>query len=198
MPYLAEIVDLLNQELTDRMTDGARFILQLNGITELQPRNEEDQTTIPVLVNTRDWSTFSGIDDRFSVQVYHRIIDIKQVESPLSYGDGATNGREEATVRMVCFCDKQRTGLNQYDLAFTIRSSINKQYNTSALTALNGLLGVTVEATSDNLDGVSIWQDEYGLQPQDYPVRMHQCLFSIDYTITSDYNKSCITSCLEC
>lgn len=199
MPYIADIVDMLNADLqSGKLTDGSRFINQLNGLSDLQPVNQEDQTTVPVLVSQRDFSTFSGFDDRYSFQAYHRILSVTNEESPLSYGDGADNGREVVAMRMVIFADKQRTRLNQYDLAFMVRSSLNRQYLGNTLTPYNGLLGVTVEAVEDNYDGVQVWQQEYALEASAYPVRMHQCLFTIDYTITTDYNNSCITSCLEC
>lgn len=101
-------------------------------------------------------------------------------------------------MRIVCFADKQRTRLNEYQLAFMIRSSLNKQFTGTTLTPYSGLLGATIEAKTDNYDGVGIWQDEYRLPAETYPVRMHQCLLTIDYTITSDYNVNCLTSCLEC
>ena len=199
MPYLAEIVDLINADLdSGKFIDGNRFVKQLSGLSALQVRNDEEQNTIPVLVNTRDYSTFTGVDDRYSVQIYHRVVEINQEESPLNYGDGVTNGREVATMRIVCFADKQRTRLNEYQLAFMIRSSLNKQFTGTTLTPYSGLLGATIEAKTDNYDGVGIWQDEYRLPAETYPVRMHQCLLTIDYTITSDYNVNCLTSCLEC
>ena len=199
MPYIAEIVEMLNSDLqSGKLTDGKRFTNQLNGLSELQPVNESDQRTVPILVSQRDFSTFAGFDDRYSFQCYHRIIGIQNEESPLSYGDGATNGREVAQMRMVVFADKQRTRLNQYDLGFMVRSSLNKQYLGDALLPYNGLLGVTVETTEDNYNGIEIWQQEYSFDANAYPVRMHQCLFTIDYNITTDYNNECITSCLEC
>ena len=74
MPYISEIVDLLNASLAaNKLKDGSRFVLDLQGVSELIPRNEEDQTTIPTLINTQDWREFTGFDDRFSVQIYHRV-----------------------------------------------------------------------------------------------------------------------------
>ena len=205
MPYIAEIVDLLNADLASgKLIDGTRFINDLNGLSELQvvndapPNSDITQRTIPVLVNTKDYSEFSGFDDRYSFQAYHRLISLEQIESPITYGRSMNNGREVATMRMVVFADNKRARLEQYQLAFMVRSSLNKQYTGSTITAYSGLLGATVEAKTDNYDGVDIWQSEYGLPAENYPVRMHQCLFTIDYTITSDYNNSCITSCLEC
>lgn len=200
MPYIAEIVDLINNDLaTGKFIDGTRFVRQFNGLVDLQPVNEvEGQRTIPVVVGTKDFAEHTVLNDNFSIQIYHRLISIEQQESPLNYGDGQTNGREVATMRLICFADKRQTKLDQYTLAFLLRSSLNRQYVGAALTAYSGLLGVTIEAKEDNYNGVEVWQNEYGLSPESYPVRMHQCLISVQYTITSDYNNSCITSCLEC
>lgn len=199
MPYIAEIVDLLNADLiSGKLIDGSRFINNLNGLSELAEVNGTEQTTVPVLVSQRDFSTFTGFDDRYSFQAYHRILSVANEETGQTYGRGQSDGREIAAMRMVIFADKQRTRLNQYDLAFMVRSSLNKQYTGDVLIAFNGLLGATIETKEDNYNGVAIWQQEYNLEPLAYPVRMHQCLFTIDYTITSDYNTSCITSCLEC
>lgn len=200
MPYIAEIVDLINADLSaGKFVDGTRFVKQLNGLVDLQPINEvEGQRTVPVIVNTRDFASQSVLDDRFSLQIYHRVISIENEVSPLSYGDGQTNGREVATMRLVCFADKQRIKMDQYALGFMLRSSLNRQYTGAVVTPYSGLLGATIEPTQDNYTGVDVWTAEYGLPAETYPVRMHQCLLYIDYTITTDYNNSCITSCLEC
>ncbi len=199
MPYIAEIVTLINDTLDTTFTDGTRFVKNINGVSELIVQNNEDnQTTIPVLVNTSDWKQFDGLDDRWSIQIYHRVIGVEQIESPLSYGDGNENGREQANMRIVCFADRKRTKLDPYQLAFMIRSSLNQQYLGTTVEPYNGLLGATIEAQQDNYNGVEVWQNEYGLPQENYPIHLHQSLISIDYTITTDYNKSCITSCLEC
>lgn len=199
MPYIAEIVTLINATLDTTFTDGSRFIKNINGVSELIVQNNEgDQTTIPVLVNTSDWKQFDGLDDRWSIQIYHRVIGVEQIESPLSYGDGNDNGREQANMRLICFADRKRTKLDPYQLAFMIRSSLNQQYLGTTVEPYNGLLGATIEAKEDNYNGVEVWQNEYGLPQENYTIHLHQSLISIDYTITTDYNKSCITSCLEC
>ena len=199
MPYISEIVALINAQLdSNKLKDGSRFVKDLNGISELIIQNTEDQTTIPTLVNTFDWREFVGVDDRFSVQLYHRVIDVSQVESPLSYGNGNTNGREEANMVVVVFADRKRTKLTPYELGFIIRSSLNQQFTGSTIASFAGLSGVTVEATADNYNSLEVWQNEYGLPAETYPVKLHQMLFSIEYTITTDYNNACITSCLEC
>lgn len=198
MPYIANIVDLVNTSLSTKLVDGSRFVKQLNGLSELIPRNDEEQTTIPVLVSTNDFKTFDGLDDRYSIQIYHRVLSIEQTESPLSYGDGATNGREQANMRIVCFADRKRTKLDPYAMAFLLRSTINEQFTNTQLIPFSGLLGAIVEAGQDNYNGVEVWQNEYSLPAESYPVKLHQMLISLDYTITTDYNTSCITSCLEC
>ena len=110
MPYLAEIVGLINTSLADnKLKDGSRFVKNLNGISELVIRNGEEQTTIPVLVNTNDWKQYDGLDGRYSIQIYHRVLDVEQVESPLSFGDGATNGRESAKMSLFCRSQENKT-----------------------------------------------------------------------------------------
>jgi hypothetical protein len=198
MPYITNIVDLVNTSLATKLVDGSRFVKQLNGLSELIPRNDEEQTTIPVLVNTNDFKTFDGLDDRYSIQIYHRVLSIEQIESPLSYGDGATNGREQANMRIVCFADRKRTKLDPYAMAFLLRSTLNEQFTGTQLIPFSGLLGAIVEAGQDNYNGVEVWQNEYTLPAESYPVKLHQMLISLDYTITTDYNTQCITSCLEC
>jgi len=199
MPYISEIVGLINTGLdTNKLKDGSRFVKDLNGISELIIRNTDEQTTVPTLVNTFDWKEFVGLDDRYSVQLYHRVVDISNVESPLSYGNGTTNGREESNMIVVVFADRKRTKLTPYELAFLIRSSLNQQFTGSTISHLSGLSGVTIEANEDNYNSLEVWQNEYGLPAESYPVKLHQMLFTITYTITTDYNNACITSCLEC
>lgn len=199
MPYISEIVTLINATLTETFKDGSRFIKDIKGVSELVPRNNaDDQNTIPVLVNTSDFKEFSGVDDRWSLQIYHRVLSVEQVETPISYGDGNENAREQANMRLVCFADRKRTKLDPYQMAFMIRSSLNNQYLGTTIEDYSGLMGATIEADQDNYNSVEVWQNEYNLPAENYPVQLHQILISIDYTITTDYNKTCITSCLEC
>ena len=199
MPYINEIVNIINTTLAQGKLKDSRFNKQLIGLSELLPRNYQgEQDTIPALVSLNNSAQFSGFDDRFNIVIYHRCLSTNIVESPVLFGDGLNSAREESEMRMIVFADRTSLQLQPQQLSFLLSSAIQQQLKYAQIASYAGLYGVTIEANTTSYDGVRIYQDEYNKPAQSYPVQPNQIYMALDYTITTDYDVSCISDCLTC
>lgn len=199
MPYINEIVNIINDTLANGKLKASKFNKQLFGLSELLPRNfNDEQDTIPAMVSLNNSTQFSGFDDRYNIVIYHRCLSTNIVESPVLFGDGLNTAREESEMRMIVFADRTSLQLQPQQLSFLLTSAIQQQLKYSQISSYAGLYGCTIEANTTNYDGIRIYQDEYNKPAQAYPVQPFQIYMALDYTITTDYDVSCINDCLTC
>lgn len=199
MPYINEIVNIINNTLAEGKLKNNKFNKQLFGLSELLPRNYQDQQdAIPAMVSLNNSAHFSGFDDRFNIVIYHRCLSTNIIESPVLFGDGLNTAREESEMRMIVFADRNAIQLQPQQLSFLLSSAIQQQLKYSQISSYAGLYGCLIEANTTNYDGVRIYQDEYKKPAQEYPVQPYQIYMALDYTITTDYDVSCINDCLTC
>lgn len=200
MPYINEIVSIINTTLANgKLSDGTRFVKQLNGLAETLPRNyNQSQDGIPTLVDTNGGTMFSGFNDAYSITIYHRCLSTNIIEPAVQFGDGNNAAREEASMRMIVWADRVRTKLQPQQLSFLLTSAVQQQLAYSQISTYPGLYGVTIEADRTNYDGVAIWQQEYKLPAAAYPVHPSHIYMALDYTIVTDYDVTCISDCPTC
>ena len=80
MPYINEIVNIINTTLANGKLKDSRFNKQLFGLSELLPRNYQgDQDSIPAMVSLNNSTQFSGFDDRFNIVIYHRCLSTNKI-----------------------------------------------------------------------------------------------------------------------
>lgn len=200
MPFIKEIVEIINTNLAStKLSDDARFIKKLHGLTDLQPVNYENtQEVIPTLIDITGNTTFSGFDDAYSIVIYHRCTSITTLPAPVQFGDGGNTNRENAQMKLVCFADRQRTQLTPQQLGFIISAGIQQQLKQNQITNYPGLYGVNIEATSVQFDGPTLFSAEYKLPALAYNLGPNDMYFSIDYSIITDYDIKCISDCPTC
>lgn len=199
MPYINEIVSIINDTLANGKLNNSKFNKQLLGLAELLPRNyNTEQDSIPALVSLNNSTQFSGFDDRYNILIYHRCLTTNIVETPFQFGDGINTAREESEMRMIVFADRIGIQLQPQQLSFLLTSAIQQQLKYSQISSYAGLYGTIIEANTTNYDGVSIYTDEYSRPALSYPVQPNQIYMAINYKITTDYDVSCISDCLTC
>lgn len=200
MPYINEIVDIINTTLANgKLKDDSRFIKKLQGLSEPLPRNiNGGQDLIPSVVDLNGGTEFSGFDDLYSVVLYHRVLSTAIGQPPVAFGDGANTGREEARMRMIVFADRLRIQTQPTQLSFLLNSALQQQLTKSQIQPFAGLYGVNIIPGLTNYNGVQIYSDEYRLPTSTYPVGPHQIYLAVDYTIITDYDVTCISDCPTC
>ena len=197
MPYLNEIVDIVNTTLaTGKLKTYNR---KLFGVSELLPRNFNNaQDTIPALVTNFGSTVFSGFDDKFDIVIYHRCISTSIEEGAVLFGDGLNTAREVAEMRMLVFGNRKKLSLQPQQLSFLLSSGVQQQLAYSQISSYAGLFGCIIEANTTNYDGVGIFTSEYKLAASRYPVHPEHIYLALDYTITTDYDITCINDCSNC
>jgi hypothetical protein len=200
MPYINEIVSIINDTLANgTLSDDKRFRKKLYGLSELVPRNYNNaQDNIPTLVDINGGTTFSGMSDIYSIQIYHRCITTNIIDPPVTFGDGGNVSREEANMRMIAFADRNIIKMLPNQLSFILSAGIQQQLQYTQISSYQGLLGVIIEADTTNFDSVAIFTNEYKLPVSSYPLHPNHILISMDYTITTDYDITCISNCPIC
>jgi len=200
MPYINEIVDIINQTLaTGKLKDDERFVKNLHGVAEPLPRNiNGTQDLIPSVVDLNGGTEFSGFEDQYSIVLYHRVLSTTIGQPPVMFGDGANTGREEARMRMVVFADRLRIQTQPTQLSFLLNSALQQQLSKTHIQPLAGLYGANIVPGSTNYNGVQIYSDEYRLPINTYPVHPHQIYIALDYSIITDYDVTCISDCPTC
>jgi len=197
MPYLNEIVDIVNTTLaTGKLKTYNR---KLFGVSELLPRNFNNaQDTIPALVTNFGSTMFSGFDDKFDIVIYHRCLSTSIEEGAVLFGDGLNTAREVAEMRMLVFGNRKKLSLQPQQLSFLLSSGVQQQLAYSQISSYAGLFGCIIEANTTNYDGVGIFTSEYKLAASRYPVHPEHIYLALDYTITTDYDITCINDCSNC
>jgi hypothetical protein len=200
MPYISEIVNIVNSTLAaGKLSDDTRFIKKLYGLAELLPRNYEGtQDTLPSMVDINGGTTFNGFNDTYSILIYHRCLSTNIVDPPVTFGDGGNVAREEANMRMIAFADRNIIKMLPNQLSFLLTSGVQQQFTKTQVQAFQGLLGVTLDANSTTYDGVAIYTNEYKLPATSYPLHPNHIYLALDYTITTDYDITCISDCPTC
>lgn len=196
MPFLDSIVGLINDGITEKLS-ASKVTLSIKGISKQLPRTDADNTQIPAYVDNFGHGTFSAIDDRYSVSIYHKCEGLTyQTEESLEFGDGQTFSRETAQMALLCFGDRTRLQMTQEWLASVVAAGFPYGVTKSFKQTHTGLNAVAITITNVENDSQTVWAREfvniaYALVPE-------SILFQLNYTIETVYNKSCIELCEEC
>lgn len=198
MPYIAEIVNHINSKLIEAngVLDNASIVKKFNGIAKFVPQQTETTTRIPMLYDIATFEQFAGIDDRFNLHGYHRILNRKIETSPNNFGDSNNFLIETTNMLLVCFCDMERIGMTEYKVSEKVQYAIPTILSNTFVATLEGVQSVEVAATDIDNDNIGLWTSEYN--GTDYALGVHQSLFAVTYQIVTHYNKSCIANCEDC
>lgn len=193
MPFLDPITKLINDSIKSSTLADSRFQKgSWNQIANLIPRDDEGGAiTIPTVILDMDGSEKEiGFDDRYTFTIYHR------VES-LSHDDGDPSGddilvKETANMVAVVFGDRNLLMMPQEQLisgvigGFPIGVSMAQklEWNLSA---------VEIETGAVNNNPRAVWSSEMG--DVKFALKPNHILFSINYTIMTEYLGSCLNIC---
>ena len=187
MPELQKIVTQINENLQGAFNLKGRPV-KLYGIVELLPKDDDHSS--PVLITGTEGEE-SVFDDRFVMTVYHRKQSIS-FEDQEGFGDEIAR-RETASMIAVCHCDpvKMKVDRHRLDSLFALKlgDQITVPYGDYEITA-------SVSSTSINTQSTQVFAAEF--PGYEYCVDTHHLFFSVQYTITSDYDASCLSVCAEC
>jgi hypothetical protein len=199
MPYLTNIVDEINATMvaSGSVLDQAKFIKKFNGIAKSVPLiSEEGQKRLPILYSIADGTQFAGIDDRYNLFGYYRIVSRAITTSDNNFGDSNRMKIETTNLNLICYADLDRTRKNEFEISDLVSYAIPTILPTSFTSTLTGVQSVEIDATEINDDSIAVWNNEYS--GYDYQLSTSQYLFAITIQVVVHYDSNCATNCDEC
>jgi hypothetical protein len=176
----------------DTLLDAGKYRRgNILGLAELVANGEEG--TIPMIVSDAGEGTSVVIDDNYTIQIYHRHTGSTYADIPdQSFGSGANEVRETASIRMIVIADRERLEESKSDLINYVVMGFPQRFSDTDTSAYDYVSQVNVTVNSTNLDSSSVYADEYGIE-SDLPPQY--VMASIDYELAIDINKKCFDSC---
>jgi hypothetical protein len=154
---------------------------EVNGIAELVFR---DDTTLPEVDGK-----YVGIDDTYSVRIYHRLLGMQTKIAPRSnFGDSAGDISNTYSLAMVVFLQKERAKMYPDELLTRIQASMPETIKMEPYRRIN------IVFSGAALDSQSNWVQEYRTGT-DYRLKSGQYLFKINYSIETIFSKGCFPGC---
>jgi hypothetical protein len=185
-----EIVDFINSELTTNQFSSKRFQTgSVRGIAELVTTEEE---TKPAIVDRYGDCTYVGLDDTYSFQLYHRVIQpTAELNIEEEFGD-RKNIKENTEMLMVVMGDRNRLQLTAEDIKTGIVAALPLELPVSELNSL-GLRSANIIPGSFNWNRQEVYEGEFKLE--ETLLKTNTIMFSFTYTIETVFDQACFTLC---
>jgi hypothetical protein len=174
MKSIRDIISSLNE--TIELPKGSEVF----GVAELVTK---DESTLPEIDGK-----FVGIDDRYPVRIYHRVLSMNSKSAGVDYGDKVAIISNTYSISMVVFLQHERAKLYPDELLLFIQSNMpdrlkGQPYN-----------DIRITFTGAQLDSQSNWTQEYRTGTH-YRLKSDQFLFKINYSIETIFSKGCFKEC---
>lgn len=179
MRSIRELVNALNDSLNATFKEVKSY-----GIARSVKRGEE---LLPVIDEQ-----YIGIDDSFSLQVYHKITGITMSVPDTRQGYGRNFGDQVNTyaMQMIVANDSQKTKLMSDQIALVIQSML---YNITFPTDF--FRSVDVSLRSVILNSEQVYQQEY--RSDSFRLNEYQSLSQINYSVEIAFKPGCFVVCPE-
>lgn len=192
MPYLNKIVECINEDLKASTVKGNPLQNSLLGgiarTVTFTSTDDNGDITIKKPVEFKDGKEINHLpDDRYAIQIYHKIKGITYEEEKESYGDGK-DINEKASMEMIVFADEARLGLSMEDLAHLINVGLPTQVKASRV-CKEDIKRVSISINSVNTDSEQLFKSETGLG--EYSLKPQSIYMSLSYTIETVSVKNC-------
>lgn len=194
MSKINEIVNLVNAELESTTLISKRFQKgNILGLAELVTKEEEEPTTVPLILNNNGEGTEVMLDDNYPFQIYHRITDIAVADNNGDdFGDGDTTV-EVTTMKMVVFANRRIMEFQIDDLITAINVGFPLSLSKTSMTTLgNWFSQVNFEVTSIEIDKQAVWNGEFNYSQ---PLPPYQQVFAVNYEVQSHIMAGCYDIC---
>jgi hypothetical protein len=161
-------------------------------IANLVPRDEEgNNITIPTIIKDIDNNEIEiSFDDRYPFSIYHRVVS-------LQYGEGLPEGdanliTETANMLAIVYGDRNILMLSQEQLVSGVQSGFIQGLSDAQKQEWN-LTFADISTGNVNLNSKSVYAEELGNAP--YQLKPNSILFSLAYTIITEYKSNCLDIC---
>lgn len=152
-------------------------------------RDTETNERIPVTLD-KDFDGQSLVpDDNTSVILYHKVLNVSIRRST---GTGRSQGVVNIySMQMIIFLNRKSVNWSNDELFLYLQSVLPDRL---PHTVIKPFESISTNITSANFNDTEVWRNEYA---NAFALKPEHNLFSINYTIETNFSKECFTSCLE-
>jgi hypothetical protein len=188
MARLKEIVAFINNTLETKAFKDKRFIAGLHGIATMV---EYQGAIVPCIINNDADGKYVGLDDSFSVQVYHKNNGTVSlvVTSSDQFGDGNPVITRRYNMSMMVMGKRKLLDLTPEQLETIIDASFPDQLPAQLRNDFK-LNNCSIGFSGTDHNSSTLLKREYGQPDKKYDLEM--IIFEMKYTIECIYKKSCI------
>lgn len=183
------IVEEINNAVKGFLTGPSYQMSSLNGIAYTMLKEKDN--SLPAVVDNEGEARYVGIDDKYNLMIYHRIMTTAPSKKTSQYGDANTRTNITNRMSMVVFANRQKLKLTQEVLANYIVASLPTNIDKSILSQ-ESLNNCTIDVLEINFNSSALYKREY---LKDSVLKPHQMLFEISYQIVYGFDSSCIKTC---
>jgi hypothetical protein len=183
---LHSFIEKLNSNISE-MIPGMKVYGLARTVTRKQ--GSESQT-LPCVVSKDGEATYIGIDNDFSVIVYHRNPSITTGRSTRpGTGDGLSDLVNTYQMAMIVFIDHEKAKLYPEELFLFLQANIPDAIK------FDPYKTIFIRTTNIILNSQLVFAAEYA--GTDFFLPAEKSLFQINYTIESTFKKDCFAKCPE-
>lgn len=196
MPGLEAQVTYINSVLKAAQFASNKFTgTQWNSIADdVMTTGEEEGKSRkePMIIDNHGECESMSFDDRWPMQVFHKIEDIKYSLSPIDVGVPGTIRTEVASMRMIVQASRERLGFRPEQLIAAFEAAFPIQFS-SALSISFGNSATTIEMGTVEDDPYTVFNREW--PGSNFEYFTSTLIFSISYKVTNTFNQKCFTLC---
>ena len=183
------IVDQINKAVTGFLTESSFQMSSLNGIAYTMLK--EKDISLPAVIDNNGEARYVGIDDKYNLMTYHRIMTTAPSKKTTQYGDANSRTMITNRMSMIVFANRQKLKITPEVLANYIVASLPTNIDKSILSK-ESLNNCTIDVLEINFNSSALFKREY---LKDSLLKPHQMLFEISYQIVYGFNSNCINTC---
>lgn len=185
------IVKEINKSIKGFLTDSTYSASLISGIAYTYLKDKSD--TLPGISNDKGDINYVGIDDKYSLSVYHKIVSTTPTKTIAGrqYGDGNKSTKVVTQMSVIVFANRTKLGIQQEVLANYILAAMPTNINRAILLE-ESLSDCTIDVLKINFDSSGLYKREYLTESK---LKPHQMLFEIGYQITYTFNSDCVKTC---
>lgn len=191
MPFQHEQIELINNSIKSSLNDTRFAGTYWGGIAKDVYRKSEGKESVhPGAIGVDGKEYYYGIDDKYPMIVYHKILTNSYAYAERQFGEQGKHRIVRSNVKMVIASFQNRIRLTANQLEAVI--SVNFPATVST-TDLN--IETRIILDGSDMRQRKVFNEEY--QGIEYFLGVEHILFSISYTIETNYKQGCIDIC-EC
>ena len=198
MPFINQITKFINDELkagslNKKILQPANFLGLSTTITRSKKGSAQNQVEIlPAIIDESGKSTPITPDDKFAIQVYHKLLTKVYSIEKQSFGDEFLL-KCVSELAMVVITNSKITGKAKEVLEPVVLFGMPQRLSTALIADLK-IKSCLIYPTTSNMDHMQVFGQEY--PRSDYFLNEQMSMFSIRYKVEIKFSQTCIDQCL--